>query len=295
MRQLLIYAFLCVFASSGFTEELRGSSKPFVSGDGFRAYCDYRFDETGSTIDLHKFKDGSTIFVKTDFLKKFFSGFHPRIKGRYILVTHNSDFGIPGKFAKYLDDPKLIAWFGQNKEEFTHAKLHPIPIGIANRYWPHGNFQLLQRVKKEIKHLPKSIFMYLNITGQTFPSERIKVQDLFEKCSYCTSSGRVDYYTYLTHLRRSTFVLSPRGNGLDCHRTWEALYLGAIPILRNSSLNPLFDDLPVLLVDNWEEVNYPFLKNQEEKIRLGKYDSKKLYLSYWLKKIDSYRPKNYRH
>ena len=25
-------------------------------------------------------------------------------------ITHNSDAGIPGKYAKYLEDDKLIAW-----------------------------------------------------------------------------------------------------------------------------------------------------------------------------------------
>ncbi len=28
-----------------------------------------------------------------------------------------------------------------------------------------------------------------------------------------------------------SFWLSPRGNGIDCHRTWEALYLDVIPIV----------------------------------------------------------------
>ncbi|CAF4378106.1 unnamed protein product, partial [Adineta steineri] len=31
--------------------------------------------------------------------------------------------------------------------------------------------------------------------------------------------------------RQYPFWLSPRGNGLDCHRTWEALYLDTIPIV----------------------------------------------------------------
>ena len=36
------------------------------------------------------------------------------------------------------------------------------------------------------------------------------------------------------------FVLSTRGNGLDCHRTWELLLLGSIVITRTSPLDPLF-------------------------------------------------------
>ena len=32
------------------------------------------------------------------------------------------------------------------------------------------------------------------------------------------------------------FVASPPGNGFDCHRTWEALVLGCIVIVQNSSV-----------------------------------------------------------
>src|SRR5207237_409730 len=36
--------------------------------------------------------------------------------------------------------------------------------------------------------------------------------------------------------RQYPYWLSPRGGGIDCHRTWEALYLDIIPIVWNNSL-----------------------------------------------------------
>ena len=36
------------------------------------------------------------------------------------------------------------------------------------------------------------------------------------------------------------FGVSPRGNGLDTHRTWEMLFFGMVPIVLSSSLNRLF-------------------------------------------------------
>ena len=47
-----------------------------------------------------------------------------------------------------------------------------------------------------------------------------------------------------------TFILSPAGVGLDCHRTWEALCLGCIPIICIPEFRKMFEDLPVLVVDN---------------------------------------------
>ena len=53
---------------------------------------------------------------------------------------------------------------------------------------------------------------------------------------------------------RYAFVVSPHGNGLDCHRTWESLVLGNIVIVKRSSLDPLYEGLPVVIVDDWREI-----------------------------------------
>jgi hypothetical protein len=53
---------------------------------------------------------------------------------------------------------------------------------------------------------------------------------------------------------RYAFVVSPHGNGLDCHRTWESLVLGNIVIVKRSSLDPLYAGLPVVIVDDWREI-----------------------------------------
>ena len=57
------------------------------------------------------------------------------------------------------------------------------------------------------------------------------------------------------------FVISPFGSGLDCHRTWEALALGCIPIVRSSAMDPLFDRLPVPIVKDWADVTRDFLQH----------------------------------
>ena len=81
------------------------------------------------------------------------------------------------------------------------------------------------------------------------------------------------------------FVLSPFGNGMDCHRTWEALLCGCIPIVRSSVFNELFEGLPVLIVEKWTDISLQLLvtaladfKDKREKNEL-KYE--KLELSYY--------------
>jgi hypothetical protein len=54
-------------------------------------------------------------------------------------------------------------------------------------------------------------------------------------------------------MRKTLFVPSPAGNGLDCHRTWEALYLGCIPVaLRSEYCGD--NSWPVMIVDSWDEL-----------------------------------------
>ena len=50
------------------------------------------------------------------------------------------------------------------------------------------------------------------------------------------------------------FAISPRGAGLDCHRTWEALLLRTIPIVKHSTLVPAYEGFPVAMVRDWAEV-----------------------------------------
>ena len=66
--------------------------------------------------------------------------------------------------------------------------------------------------------------------------------------------SRIGLIENLEFLRRSKFVLSPPGAGPDCFRTWEAIYVGAIPIVLKSHWPFSHFDLPVLVVDTFEDL-----------------------------------------
>jgi hypothetical protein len=64
------------------------------------------------------------------------------------------------------------------------------------------------------------------------------------------------YLEYLRKIKNHKFVLSPRGNGLDCHRTWEILMMKRVPVIkREGELRRLYNNIPVLFVDKWEDLN----------------------------------------
>ena len=60
---------------------------------------------------------------------------------------------------------------------------------------------------------------------------------------------------YLRNISKSFFAVSPDGNGKDCHKTWEALYMKSIPIVKRWHGTERFKKLgiPMLMVDEWSE------------------------------------------
>ena len=101
------------------------------------------------------------------------------------------------------------------------------------------------------------------------------------------SSKGGDFETYLTELKKHKFCLSPPGRGIDTHRTWESLMVGTIPILLSSPMDSLFNDLPVIIVDDLLKITPAFLEKEYEILRskIDNYDFSKLYSQYWKDQI----------
>ena len=90
---------------------------------------------------------------------------------------------------------------------------------------------------------------------------------------------------YLQSVRNHTFVACPRGNGIDTHRLWETLYMGSIPIVKKDLAHSDWLDLPVLWIDDWNQLNEQYLREQEIVIRSREWNMEKLKVGYWIKKI----------
>ena len=71
---------------------------------------------------------------------------------------------------------------------------------------------------------------------------------------------------YYQSMYNHKYVVSPLGNGVDCGRVWQAIYLGTIPIIpRHININ-FYLDLPILVYDDLSQLTEQFLENQYDKI-----------------------------
>jgi len=280
------------------TASLLSAELPFVRGSAFRELADHRYDSIQRLENGASVKEGDIIFVKSDLVHEFRQNILPTISERFILITHNSDAASPGENRDLLEDDRLIHWFGQNPDD-THVKFTAIPIGIANeidswgRVIQHGKGEHLLHICEEIPedHEPTKL-LYVNFLVSNNPEKRLPVYQYFQKQTFCKIAKKRPYLSYLAEMADYKFSLSPEGNGLDCHRIWECLYVGVIPVMLHSPLDTLLEGLPVLLIDDWKEITEAMLSEQYEKLKVGTYDLDKIYWSYWKEHIVSMQQEN---
>jgi hypothetical protein len=269
----------------------RPTSFPFVTGDGFRALAQHVFDEI-SDIEPKNVEENDIVFVRSDFLDPFFKEKHPYIRNKYILISHNMDTNIGPDYKKYIDN-KIIHWFAQNLA-FKNDKTTPIPIGVINYHYSSINNNGRVSTMKRSSDLSDRIFKKNKISfGFTTTSniERVNLKNSLETNDLLIKIENKDQFKYFTSLSEYKFIVSPEGNGTDCHRTWESLYLGTIPIVKKSISMAHFKDLgiPLFIVENWDELkslNADLLSEKYTEI-MNNLDSKALYMNYWINIIIS--------
>ena len=180
-----------------------------------------------------------------------------------------------------LRSPLLIRWYSKNPCIYAghvDGKLVPLPIGPKFQFnttdlQGYDKARVKQAISRAGGHDPRALFlggakerrvcggMWVPNTDRPhyLPHTRLR-RSVAEAMSalqaaaagggggYIVDSDLREHQEYQELLAASAFALSPPGAGLDTHRTWEALALGAIPVVWHSPLAPLFRRLPVIAI-----------------------------------------------
>lgn len=231
---------------------------------------------------LRALQRARVIFVYTHLLDSFIRHILPHLTQRFVLISHSSDHRVEGRFRPFLDDVRLVHWFAQNVET-EHPKLTALPIGLANAQWQHGDTKALADVARQGR--PKRDLLYANFEVRTNLAHRKPLRDLLAGKSFTVVTEPKPYRAYLEELAGFRFCASPLGNGPDCHRTWEALYLGVIPVVQKGVWMRSFADLPIIAVDRWETIDEAFLEREHERIKAMPRRLDPLMVSYWRARV----------
>lgn len=266
----------------------------FVSSRGIAKRCfarNYALRSSCSHIDadiLDDLYDGATLYLCNTSLQNFVINFLKHLKYKVVLYSGDSDetICVDNITSQIIESEYITKWYCQNCI-FTHDKVVHLPIGLdyhtlfQNSYHIWGQQKLPIDQENEIRELPFEPQIYKCYSNWHFHLERGDRKEAFEKIPKHLIYYEPREITRLeSHKRnkRYRFVASPGGGGPDCHRTWEALALGCVPIIKKTGLEVgLFDDLPVILINDWSEISEELFK-QSVCTNLDK-----LKLNFWIK------------
>lgn len=221
----------------------------------------------------------------------------PKISSPFVLVTTDGDRPTPESYPieivkKLIENTLLVKWYTQNfsiPEELyslfsendggnSLSKIFPIPIGINLHDYPKEisidiKSYFLKLRSKYLKN-NKSDKILVDILNKSHLT-RVKVEKLINDFSlknerFDILSTRKSITDIHEEYSNHKYILSVRGNGLDCHRTWEILLCGGIVIVQlDIGLLPLFEKFKgIHVIKDWSEIlEKDFLVKLDEKYK----------------------------
>ena len=279
---------------------------------------DYSTSDISQFMDPRRYarrvKEGDVVWVASRFLPHFIDDCIPRLRARVSLVVSDGDESFPSSLPgsinvqDFLDDARLLTVFAQNADgTCKHPKIRPLPIGLdfhtINRkggYWGEKQrtaqgqerelASLIAKLPPIEQRIPKAFVDFHLSDRRTYDGTRRS--DIFRAVNdpRCidVAEGFLPRYELWAKKGHYAFSISPHGNGLDCHRTWEDLALGCVVIVKTSALDPLYEGLPVVIVKEWSEITPDALEAWKAqfvgaaKETIGR---ERLTLAYWMKRI----------
>ena len=225
-----------------------------ISGKSFADTCNWVFDPRypeKPVFDYRFAKHGDWVFVNGDYWNQLVSRIIPYTsfgsQKKFMFVVHNSDLPFGTQQFRLLS-PHAIHIYAINTT-ISHPMITTIPLGFVDRQLP-----LLPGFKGGSSERP--IEAYMNFLDQTNAPKRRECREALANDPRITRASGLSVPEYLIDLGRSRFVICPEGTGMDTHRVYESLFCGATPVVLHSPLDPLYQRLPVCIVNKWTDPFY---------------------------------------
>jgi hypothetical protein len=223
-----------------------------------------------------------------------------------ILITSDGVRPVPSSYNInicniILENLNIKKWYTQNYDKsIIHNKLCHYPIGfdlhtnqwlVNNSISDKINFMINCRQNHETnKRISNKI--YSDTHHSISHPIRTEIYNLIKNNSMFKLSNKIESFMYITYnYNKYNFVLSPRGRGVDCHRTWELFLAGVIVITLTSPLDEMYinNNLPVVILQNLNELNNITQDklNKWYKLHIDKTDINNIFprltYNYWIK------------
>ena len=157
-----------------------------------------------------------------------------------------------------------------------------LPIGVENLdYGINGLPRNLKKIKSWRDRKAKILVGPFSPTHAE-RAELLKSASAVEVCEIL-SNYHASPRQYAQLVNEYRFVAIPRGNGADTHRFWEALYRGAIPVVKRSSWSSSLRNLeiPFIEVDDWRADSLSSAVKNTNFEEFEPSQIKSLWIDYW--------------
>lgn len=270
---------------------------------------------------LNCLEPGVVIMVSANWVERFFREIYYKINVPFVLVTGGySDTTVPGGVAmknEFLDkqNSKILHWYSTNcGDNPDPERFSCIPLGLSSLV-DHSSAEVMMEkfalntvfTKDFPSHikLPRNATYDIVVSFSVTSNARLRMgiwmlfcggtpqevtTTIYDSPFLYTNSknitalcfNRIKLEDSLYVIAQNSFVISPHGGGRDCFRTWETLLLGSYPIVYRGSLDEMYNNLPVLILEDWNDLSLDLLAKARIKFESSKYTYDALYRSYYI-------------
>jgi hypothetical protein len=262
----------------------RANSSPYLSGDLFADKADislYGPRFRGSKPSIKEVSTAKVIFCPSHMYESMIRDYGKAISAK-VIILGNSDRDFDNH---EMDIPESVTRVFLQNSTIINPRFRCIPIGLENiRIAVNG---LPKFFNENLVSQDKNGRMLIGPFGNTH-AEREMLSHLrpgkYE--NFDVFAGRWSPLEFSKISSKYSLIAAPRGNGLDTHRFWEALYRGSIPVVRGTawSQDMLKIGIPCVEIPDWSIDNlYRVAQFQTEKIYPERIPA--LWWPYWKSQI----------
>lgn len=240
---------------------------PFLSGDLFADTADIQMYPPrlrNLQPSKKRVSAAQVIFCPSDELERFFEEYSGSINAR-VLILGNGD-----RDFDYFDESLLPTSVKKVLVQNLHnegARSSLLPIGIENlRLGTNGLRKYFNASYVESAKQEKILIGPFSMTHPDRAFFNDPALDLSDR--FTVLRGRISPREYAETSSKFRFVAAPRGNGIDTHRFWEALYRGSYPVVNRNNWSSQVKKLkiPLFEIDSWDEHSFHSLPGQNKDI-----------------------------
>ena len=271
-----------------------------------------QYNNNSSQIDFNKLNSNGKIIIFSLHSQGLLNNilmFLDKIQVPFIIISAMEDTQLPLEIDTDLmnsitSNIHFKHWFSINKTIPNNNYFTSIPYGL--NYWTLSkmpyfgeNIQdyneqnsIITNISNESLHFSKRIPIiygnfHLNFTDDRHGGWRRKLLNIIPDNIIYYEQSIIKRSESYKNMSKYSFVVSPFGHGFDCIRTFEALCLGCIVIMKKSFLDIIYEDLPVLIVDDWSDINEILLENTLLEYSNKTFKYEKLKMDYWIQIVNS--------